>query len=42
MLWEKIGEAGTDTLLRYEVFQGMDADRNASGVFIVARLRHEE
>ncbi|KAK0431400.1 hypothetical protein EV421DRAFT_2024556 [Armillaria borealis] len=38
---ERLGDAGKDTMLQYEAVKGMDADRNASGVFVLARPRHE-
>ncbi|PBK65011.1 hypothetical protein ARMSODRAFT_1022714 [Armillaria solidipes] len=38
---ERLGDAGKDTMLQYEAVKGMDTDRNASGVFVLARPRHE-
>ncbi|SJL15166.1 uncharacterized protein ARMOST_18651 [Armillaria ostoyae] len=38
---EKLGDARKDTMLQYDAVKGMDADRYASGVFVLARPRHE-
>ncbi|PBK64997.1 hypothetical protein ARMSODRAFT_1022702 [Armillaria solidipes] len=38
---KKCGDAGNDTVLQYAV-QGKDSDPNTSGVFVLARSRHEE
>ncbi|KAK0207465.1 hypothetical protein IW262DRAFT_1469406 [Armillaria fumosa] len=38
---EKLREAKKDTMLQYEAVEGMDTDRNTSGVFVLARPCHK-
>ncbi|KAK0505465.1 hypothetical protein EDD18DRAFT_1098824 [Armillaria luteobubalina] len=38
---EKLGDPGKDTMLQYGAVEGMDADRNTSGVFVLAMPHHE-
>ncbi|KAK0184143.1 hypothetical protein F5146DRAFT_1145786 [Armillaria mellea] len=38
---EKLGDVGKDTMLQYEPVKEMGTDRNASGVFVLAKPHHE-
>ncbi len=38
---KKLGDARKDAMLQYDAVKGMDADRYASGVFVLATPRHK-
>ncbi len=39
---EKLGDARKDAMLQYDAVKGMNADRYASGIFVLATPRHKE